>query len=233
MELIKKMAKTNPKLNAVTRTITGKKVSKLRKQGLMPSSVYGQGMTPISVQIVDKEMEAIFSHVGESGLVELILDGKSLPIIFRNPQYHPLTGNLLHIDCFKVNLKEKITATVPIEFIGESAAVKEGKVLVEVSVEVEVEALPADLPEKIEVDLSKLETIESMITMADLVVDRSKVEIVNAADQVVVKVEEPKVEEEPEVAEEVIAPGDVPATEQKTDEELEKKAEEKKTEDKK
>jgi large subunit ribosomal protein L25 len=227
------MAKTNPKLNAVVRTITGKKVVALRKQGIMPSSIYGQGMTPISVQINDKEMEAVFSHVGESGLVELILEGKSLPIIFRNPQYHPLMGNLIHIDCYKVNLKEKITATVPIEFIGESLAVKEGKVLVEVSNEVEVEALPADLPEKIEVDLSILETIDYVITMADLVIVRTKVEIVNAPDQVVVKVEEPKVEEEPEVAEEAVAPGDVPATEQKTPEELEKQAEEKKAEDKK
>lgn len=218
MELIKIMAKTNPKLNAVVRTITGKKVTMLRKQGFLPTSVYGQGMTPVSIQVNNKEMLAIFSHVGESGLVELVLDGKNLPIIFRNPQYHPLTGNLLHIDCFKVNLKEKITAMVPIEFIGESAAVKEGKVLVEVTNEVEVEALPGDLPEKIEVDLSKLENIESMITIADLIVDRDKVELVNAPDQVVVKVEEPKVEEEPEVTEEV-APGDVPATEQKSPEE--------------
>ena len=212
------MTKTNPKLNAQVRTITGKKVRQLRKQGLLPTSVYGQGMEPISIQVVDKEMEAIYSHAGESGLVDLILDGKTLPILFRNPQYHPVEGNLVHIDCYKVNLKEKITTFVPVEFIGESAAVKEGKVLVEVVNEVEVEALPADFPEKIEVDLSKLETIDSVVTVADLVVDRTKVEIKNDPEQVVVKVEEPKVEEEPVVEEttEVVV---APAMNQKTPEE--------------
>jgi large subunit ribosomal protein L25 len=225
------MKKENPKLNASVRTITGKKVKQLRKQGILPSTVYGQGMEPISIQVNDKEMELIFAHAGESGLVDLILDEKMMPILFRNPQYHPVLGNLIHVDCYKVNLKEKITSTVPLEFVGESLAVKEGKVLVEVLNEVEIEALPADFPEKIEVDLSKLETVESMIMVADLVIDKKLLEIKNAPDQVIVKVEEPKVEEEPVVAEEV-APGDVPATEQKSPEEIAadeaKEAEEKK-----
>ena len=229
------MTKTNPKLNASVRTITGKKVRQLRKQGFLPSSIYGQGMEPVSIQVVNKEMEAIFAHAGESGLIDLILDGKTLPILFRNPQYHPVGGELVHIDCFKVNLKEKIVTMVPVEFIGESLAVKEGKVLVEVLNEVEVEALPGDLPEKLEVDLAKLENVESVVTVADLVFDRTKIEIKNAADQVIVKVEEPKAEEEPVT--ETVAPGDVPATEQKTPEEIAaddaKKAEEKKAEDKK
>lgn len=229
------MTKKNPVLKAELRTITGKKVKQLRIKGLIPSSIYGQGMEPVSIQVVNKEMEAIFSHAGESGLVDLILDEKTLPILFRNPQYHPVGGELVHIDCFKVNLKEKIVTMVPIEFVGESLAVKEGKVLMEILNEVEVEALPTDLPEKLEVDLSKLETVDSVITVADLVVDRSKIEIKNEADQVIVKVEEPKVEEEP--VEEVVAPGEVPATEQKTPEEIAaddaKKAEEKKAEDKK
>jgi len=229
------MTKKNPVLKAELRTITGKKVKQLRNKGLLPSSVYGQGMEPVSIQVINKEMEAIFSHAGESGLVDLILDEKTLPILFRNPQYHPVGGELVHIDCFKVNLKEKIVTMVPIEFVGESLAVKEGKVLMEILNEVEVEALPTDLPEKLEVDLSKLETVDSVITVADLVVDRSKIEIKNEADQVIVKVEEPKVEEEP--VEEAVAPGEVPATEQKTPEEIAaddaKKAEEKKAEDKK
>jgi large subunit ribosomal protein L25 len=214
------MAKTNPVLKAEIRTVTGKKVKTLRKQGILPATIYGHEMEPVSVQVVDKEMEMIFAHTGESGLVDLLIGEKSYPILFRNPQYHPVEGNLIHIDCYKVNLKEKIVTTVPIEFVGESFAVKEGKVLVEVTNEVEVEALPTDLPEKIEVDLSKLENIDSVITIADLIVDRSKVEIKNAADQVVVKVEEPKVEEEPVVEAAEVAPGDVPATEQKTPEEL-------------
>jgi large subunit ribosomal protein L25 len=229
------MKKENPKLKATVRTITGKKVKNLRKQGLLPSSIYGQGMEPISIQIVDKELEAIFKHAGESGLVDLILEEKTVPVLFRNPQYHPVLGNLLHVDCFKVNLKEKIITNVPLEFIGESPAVKAGKVLVEVINEVEIEALPADFPEKIEVDLTKLENIDSVITIADLPIDKSILEVKNEPDQVIVKVEEPKVEEEP-VEETAVAPGDVPATEQKTPEELaaaEAKAAEEKKEEKK
>jgi large subunit ribosomal protein L25 len=231
------MKKENPKLKASVRTITGKKVKNLRKQGLLPSTIYGQGMEPISIQVVDKDLEAIFKHAGESGLVDLTVDDKVMPILFRNPQYHPVVGNLLHVDCFKVNLKEKITTNVPIVFIGEAPAVKEGKVLVEVLNEVEIEALPADFPEKIEVDLTKLENVDSVITVADLVIDKKLLEIKNEPGQVIVKVEEPKVEEEPVVAEEVVAPGDVPATEQKTPEEIAadeaKAAEEKKKEEKK
>lgn len=214
------MTKINPKLKAEVRTITGKKVRSLRKIGILPSTIYGHGFDPVSIQINEKEMAAIFAHTGESGLVEMILDDKNLPILFRNPQYHPVTGMLTHIDCFKVNLKEKITTFVPVEFIGESEAVKAGKVLVEVVNEVEVEALPADLPEKIEVDLSKLVDIDSEITIADLVVDRTKIEIKNDTAQVVVKVEEPKVEEV-EVVPEVeagAAPIVAPAMNQKTPE---------------
>jgi len=227
------MTKVNPKLNASVRTVTGKKVKTLRKQGIMPSSIYGHGFEPISIQINDKEMEAIFSHTGESGLVDLILDGQTLPVLFRNPQYHPVMGTLCHIDCYKVNLKEKITTFVPLEFVGESDAVKAGNVLVEAVNEVEVEALPADLPEKIEVDISKLVNIDSEITIADLIFDKSKVEIKNEVTQVVVKVEEPRAEEVVvETPAEETEPVVAPAMNQKTEEEKAaddaKKAEEKK-----
>ena len=230
------MTKKNPVLKTNIRTITGKKVKTLRKEGLLPSSIYGHGMDPVSVQIDAKEFALIFAHTGESGLVDMELDGKTMPVLFRNPQYHPVTGFLTHIDCYKVNLKEKITTFVPIEFVGESAAVKEGKVLVEAVNEVEVEALPTDLPEKIVVDLSKLENIDSEITVADLIVDRAKVEIKNDPTQVIVKVEEPKVEEEPVASEETTEVVVAPAMNQKTPEEKAaddaKKAEEKKKEDK-
>jgi len=212
------MKKENPQLKATVRTITGRKVRQLRKEGLMPSSIYGREMEPISIQINDKEFDTIFKHVGESGLVDLVLDDKTLPVLFRNPQYHPVDGKLIHIDCYKVNLKEKIVTMVPIEFVGESPAVKLGNVLVEVTNEVEIEALPTDLIEKIEVDISKLENIDSIITVADLDINRKVIEIKTDAEQVIVKIDEPKVEEEP-VAEEETTAEEVPATAQKSPEE--------------
>ncbi len=105
---------------------------------------------------------------------------------------------------------------VPIVLIGESPTVKAGNVLIEVTNEVEVEALPADLPEKIEVDISKLESLESVVTVGELEVDKDKVEIKTGGEQVVVKIEEPK---EEVIEEPVVAPSEVPATEQKVPEE--------------
>lgn len=221
------MKKENPKLKAEKRVITGKKVKQLRKQGILPSTVYGQEMEPLTIQVNEKEVDEIFSRIGESGLVDLIIDDKVMPVLFRNPQFHPVVGNLLHIDCYKVNLKEKITSVVPLEFVGESEAVKAGNILVTVLNEVEIEALPADFPEKIDVDLSKLVDLESMITVADLDVDKKILELKTDTDQVIVKVEEPKAEEEPVAAEEE-TPGEVPATEQKPSEDKAEEKDEKK-----
>ncbi|MGI5840873.1 MAG: 50S ribosomal protein L25 [Patescibacteria group bacterium] len=210
------MAKTNPQLKAQNREILGRKVKQLRAEGWTPASIYGKGIEPVSIKINSMELDNLFEEAGESSLIDLIVDKDSYPILFKNPQYHPVDGSLIHIDCYKVNLREKIVATVPIELAGESPAVKEGMILVEITNEVEVEALPANLPEKIEVDISSLVGVDDAITVADLKVD-DKVEVQNAADQVIVKIEEPKMEEEIEEPE--VAPGEVPATEQKVPEE--------------
>ncbi|MPM30494.1 50S ribosomal protein L25 [bioreactor metagenome] len=221
------MTKEKHQLKAQVRTLLGRKVKQLRKDGLLPATIYGKGFDSISVQINLIEAEKIFNEVGESGLVELMVDEKEkLPILFRNPQYHPIDEKLIHIDCYKVNLKEKISAMVPIEFIGESQAVKDGNTLVTVTDEVEVEALPADLPESIEVDLTVLENLESTITVADLKIDKSKVEILTDAEQLIAKVEEPRVEEEEPAAE--VSPEDVEVTAQKGEQDdSEEKSEEK------
>lgn len=204
------------KLTAQKREILGKKVKTLRKAGWLPASIYGNGFTSISVQLRQKEAEKVFFSAGESTLVDIELDGQTLPILFKNPQYNPLTSDLTHLDLHKVNLKEKITALVPIEITGESFAVKAGNVLMEVTMEVEVEALPTDLPEKIVVDISKLEAVDDAITVADLIIDKDRIVIKNEADLVIVKVAAPKEEIIEEVA--APAPSEVPATEQKAPE---------------
>lgn len=195
------MTKEKHEIKAELRTVLGRKVKKLRKEGFTPATVYGNKFESLSVQFKTLELEKFYNEVGESGLVELLIgEDNKLPILFRNPQYSAVESNLLHIDCYKVNLKEKITASVPIEFIGESQAVKEGNVLVEIINEIEVEALPTNLPEKFEVDISVLNAIDDMITVADIEID-DKVEMVTALDQVIVKIEAQRVEE---VVEEVV-----------------------------
>ena len=215
------MTKEKHEIKAENRTALGRKVKHIRKQGFIPATIYGKGLDSKSVQFLGVELVKLFEDVGESTLVNLILENENLPILFRNPQYHVIEGNLIHIDCYKVNLKEKISAMVPIELIGESQAVKDGNTLVTVTDEVEIEALPADLPEKIEIDLSALETLESVITVADINIDLSKLEIKTDKEQLIAKVEEPRVEEEIVAPAEEVAPGDVPAMNQKTEEEKE------------
>lgn len=216
------MKKENPKISAALRTVTGRKVKNLRKTGFIPATIYGHKFEPISIQFSSLELDKIFDQAGESSLIEIVVDDNNYPVIFKNPQFHPVSGELIHIDCYKVNLKEKITTTVPVELIGESPAVKNGNTLMHILNEIEVEALPSDLPDKIEIDISELIEVDNKITVAQLNLDRSKVEVKNDAEQVVVIIEAPRVEEEPVVAaEEEVAPGDVPATAQKTEEEKE------------
>ena len=213
----KKMTtKEKHEIKAESRSVLGRKVNKLRKEGFIPATVYGKAFESKSVQFATKELEKMFEELGESTLVEINLDDKEkLPVLFRNPQYHPLTEELIHIDCYKVNLKEKITAMVPLEFVGESQAVKNGNVLITVTDEVEIEAFPTDLPEKMEVYLSALEDLESTITVKDLKIDSSKLEVLTDAEQLIAKVEEPK---EEEVVEEETAPTEVEVITEKKEE---------------
>ncbi|PIZ60329.1 50S ribosomal protein L25 [Candidatus Shapirobacteria bacterium CG_4_10_14_0_2_um_filter_40_12] len=213
------MSKQIVSIPAQLRTVTGRKVKSIRQQGLTPASIYGHEFKPLSVQFDSALLQSTFSHAGESTLVEVVIGEDKYPILFKNPQYHPLTSALLHVDCHKVNLKEKIVATVPIEFVGESLAVKNGNVLVPILDEIEVEALPTDLPEKFIVDISSLVDVDQMIIVADLQNDSAKVEIKTDLTSAIVKTEAPKVEEEPITPEAEVTPGDVPATEQKTEEE--------------
>lgn len=187
--------KQRPAIEAQKREMTGKKVKRLRQMGIMPGSVYGKDFESITIQMDAKEANLMFEEHGESGLIDLQIEKETFPVLFKNPQFHPVTGDLVHVDMYKVDLKEKTTVEVPIEIIGESASAKMGNVLINVIDSVEVEALPTDLPENFVVDISKLETLEDMITVADLEYDKEIMTIITDPEQVIVKTEEPKEEE--------------------------------------
>ncbi len=187
--------KIRPTIEAQRREMTGKKVKRLRQIGIMPASVYGKDFKSMTVQMDAKEANMMFEEHGESGLIDLQIEKETFPVLFKNPQFHPVTGDLVHVDMYKVDLKEKTTVEVPIEIIGESASAKMGNVLINVIDSVEVEALPTDLPENFVVDISKLATLEDMITVADLEYDKEIMTIMTDPEQVIVKTEEPKEEE--------------------------------------
>jgi len=190
-------------LTVEKRELTGRKVKKLREAGLLPASVYGPKMESLSVKGDLKDFNLILSKAGETGLVDLKIKGEkeNKVVLLKNPQYHPVTDSLIHIDLYQVDLTQKVVVSVPVELVGESPAALGGEgILVQSLNEIEIEALPIDLPEKFIVDISKLEKIDDAITITDLKLDSNKFDIQVDEDQVVVRIEEMKEEEEEEVA---------------------------------
>ncbi len=187
-------------LNAEKRTIFGKRVKHLRREGLLPANMFGKGIKSLSVQMPLKEFQEIYKKVHETGLVDLSVAGETHPILIQNVHVDPQTHTPLHADFFKVNLKEKVKATIPIVGIGEPKAVidKIGVLLQPLS-EVEVEALPADLPEHLEINIERLAQIGESLTIADLKVP-SDVEIMAEPAEMIFRIDELVSEEAEELA---------------------------------
>jgi large subunit ribosomal protein L25 len=156
-------------LKADKRTIKGKKVKNLRKQGLLPANIYGKDIKSETIQMPIKEFDNVYKKAGETGLIDLVLNETKIPVITHLVQIDPVSQEPLHVDFYKVNLKEKIKANVPLFVVNESPAVKDKVgVLLTLLTEVEVEALPAEIPDKISVDISSLKEIDQTIKVTDL-----------------------------------------------------------------
>ncbi len=158
-------------LNATTRTHLGHDVRKLRKEGFLPIVAYSNKVESISLQVSHRDFIKAFKAVGTTGVVELIIDQNksTLPCILHNFHIHPVTSKLQHADLIVVDLKIKITAEVPLEFIGESPAIKEtGGILETQHKSLKVEALPDSLPSVIKVDISTMKIHSDVIKVSDL-----------------------------------------------------------------
>lgn len=189
--------KTHP-LKGEKRSIVGRKISVLRAQGLLPANVYGRGLASQSVQVNLSEFKKVYKEAGETGIIELDLGDEKKPVLVNNIQNQPVTGEAIHVDFFQVNLKEKVTAAIPVELTGEAPSEKMGVgTAVQYVKEVEVEALPGDLLESFVVDISELSEVDQAIYVKDLKYDKEKIEIKSDIEQIVVKVEPPQKEEEP------------------------------------
>lgn len=184
-------------LPLATREEKGKAAKAIRKQGLIPAIMYGNKVEPVAVSVDAKAVEKAFAKVGGSQLVGLKLDeARSRNALIHEVQTHPRTGALTHVDFYLVRMDEKLKTEVPLHFVGESTAVyqDEGTLLKGMDV-VEIEALPGNLPEAIEVDISVLDDFEKSIHVSDLNVPEG-VEILAEATELVAKVEPPRSEEE-------------------------------------
>lgn len=178
------------------RKLTGRKVKRLRLEGIVPANVYGKKVKSEAVQVDSKEFAKVFEKAGETGIVELV-EGKTVrPVLIHDVQIHAVSGEPLHVDFMQVDLKVKVTATVQVVMEGESPAEKSGiGTVVQQLQEIEVEALPADLPEKFVVDATKLAEVDQAVLVKDLDYDKSKVEIKTDLEGIVAKVEPPQKEE--------------------------------------
>lgn len=175
-------------LTATSRTVTGRKVKRLRQEKKIPATVYGKGVKSISITLSRDDFEQVYAKAGETGLVELAVGSEKRPVLIHTVQRHPVSDALLHIEFHQVDLKEKVHAKIPIELIGESPAVIQRLgVLLTVLDTIEVEALPADLPEKITVDTSMLTEVNQELNVNDLTIP-SRVTVLTDSGLTVVKV---------------------------------------------
>lgn len=188
-------------LQAQKRESVGKSLNSLRKEGFLPSVVYGHNFESVSVQVKYTDFEKVFKKAGESTLINLKIGDKEEPVIIKDIQKEPVSGLIIHTDFYKVNLAEKIKAKVPVVAIGESEAVKGGGILVKTVNELEVEALPQDLPHELQIDISALKNFGDHIQIKDIVVS-DKVKIEANPEDTVALVQEPR----EEVVEEVVPP---------------------------
>jgi large subunit ribosomal protein L25 len=147
----------------------GIKLDSLRKGGEIPAVFYGLGKETVSISVPLVDFKKVWREAGESSAVKIDLDGKNIDVLIYDVQVHPVTEEPLHIDFLMIDMNKKIKVKVPLEYIGVSEAVKNGLGnLVKVLHEVEVEALPKDLPHNLVADISKLVTVNDQILISDI-----------------------------------------------------------------
>jgi len=191
------------RLDAQRRTATGKRVGRLRRQGIIPANIYGGGLeASIPVQFDIRALREVLLSAGTTTVVDVHVtadgreDGKLHPVLVERVQRHPASGQVLHVDLHQVNLNKPTRAAIPVTIVGEAPAVKVGgNVLFRPVDTIEVEALPRALPHEIEVDVSGLDEVEAQITVGDLTLPAG---VTSHADPgtVIVKIVASKLEQE-------------------------------------
>jgi len=190
-------------LTVEPRTVIGKQSRQLRRQDLVPAVVYGPDIDPQSIQVPIKELERVYLRAGNITLIDLkVGEGTaSRKVFIHNVQRNPVNHGLMHVDFLEVNLREEMTASVPINLVGEAPAVHRNEGLLLTALDhVQVRALPMDLPPGLDLDISSLEEVDQALHVSDLTIP-DKVTLLTAEDEMVVKITSLPVEEVEEVEE--------------------------------
>ncbi len=194
-------------LKVANREILGKKVKHLRRQGITPVHVFGHGIQSLALQCDTRELERVLSEAGQTRLVDLKLAKEKKPrtVVVREFDRDWRKGQLVHVDFYQVKMEEKIRVEVPIVLLGEAPALKSKEYMLDHELAtLTVECLPANIPDKIEVDISSLTELDQAIRVKDVTLDKD-VAILNNPDLVVAKISPRPVEKVEEVVEEVVA----------------------------
>lgn len=184
-------------LNATVRETTGRKVKNLRNKGLIPAIVYGRNFDNIALQLDKSEFTKLFKSAGSSTIVTLkIKDKEDVKVLIHEPQYNPVTDEIVHADLYKVDMKQELQTEIPLNFIGESLAVVdlEGNLITNKDA-LEVKCLPEKLVSELDVDISSLKTFEDIIKVSDVKVPEG-IEVLDDPDEVIAQVTPPRSEEE-------------------------------------
>jgi large subunit ribosomal protein L25 len=193
------------KLSASKRTTVRKGINALRRAGLLPGVVYGTGIEAISIEMDGHIASKLLARASRSTLIELEVDDEPHTVLVRELQRDVIRGDYLHVDFLKVAMDVRIRASVPIELVGEAPAAQEaGGILVSGVTTIEVEALPADLTDRVSVELESLAKIDDSITVADLYLGEN-ITILTDSDELVARViyQEEEIIEEPVLEEEL------------------------------
>jgi large subunit ribosomal protein L25 len=211
------MAQDRPTLNVEPRTADGSRATRrLRRSGYVPGVVYGGGEDSKSFQANERELSRLL-HSG-AAVFDIQIDGDAIPVIVKDQQLHPVRSHVMHIDMLRVNLNESIQTTVLIELHGseEAPGVKEGGVLEQVTRELTIEALPGDIPEKIDVDVSGLEAAGTL-PLSELTAPDGVKFVDDPDETIIATITVPTdVPEEPEIEEEtgLVAEGEAAASDE-------------------
>ena len=190
-----------PQLSAEPRAVVGKKVATLRRAGRLPGVVYGAGVESQAISLDLREFQILHRHTGRHAVLDLTVagDGKPQPVLLQTIQEHPISRLPIHIDLLVVNLQEEMTVDVPVVAVGEAPAIdKLGGVLLHLRDAVMVRAKPDDLPSSIEIDISALDSFESVLHASDLRIPDG-VTLLTDTDEPILRVQAPRVEEEPTI----------------------------------
>ncbi|MBI4215955.1 MAG: 50S ribosomal protein L25 [Chloroflexi bacterium] len=201
------------KVKATKRQVLGKQVKALRREGFTPANLYGRGQESVAIQIETPVLQKALARVGRTTLLDLqVGQGHAQVVLVKEVQIHPVYRNLIHVEFYQVDMAQKMRVAVPLAFLGKAPALDvSGALFLPNLNSIEVECLPADLPSRVEVDISGLMEINASIYVRDLALGTGVMAVADP-DQVVAKIGLAKiVEEEAPKAEAAVAEAEAEA----------------------